>query len=184
MPRFLLPWPTVCRVQPARDELPPGDDSGAASAPRSSTRRHGATADVPVFLDATDDRWAWRRRIRQNPSQAFVYRIGVGLLGSLLIIAGLATGWLPGPGGIPLILLGLATWASEFEWAQQLMQFFLSQVRRYRTWPIRTQLLFWVILLLVFWLAGYVGLVLFDIPSWVPTSIAGWLDKLPGVHAR
>lgn len=183
--QFLLGWPTVWWVQPASEDKPSGNDSGATSASPSSTQPlHGATADVPVLLDVTDDRWAWRRRIRQNPTQAFVYRIGVGLLGALFIIAGLATGPLPGPGGIPLILLGLATWASEFEWAQRLMQYFLSQVRRYRSWSLRTQVLFWVILIVSCWLAGYVGLVLFDIPPWVPATIAGWLDMLPGVHAR
>ena len=137
-----------------------------------------------MLLDRVDDRWEWRRRIRQNPTKAFVYRIGVGLLGALFIIAGLATGPLPGPGGIPLILLGLATWSSEFEWAQRLMQYFLSQVRRYRGWGWRRKVSFWVVFVGCCWLAGYVGLVLFDIPSWVPGGIAGWLDKLPGVHAR
>lgn len=44
-------------------------------------------------------------------------RAGIFVLGWALIIAALAIGWLPGPGGIPLVLLGLAVLATEFEWA-------------------------------------------------------------------
>lgn len=40
--------------------------------------------------------------------------------GSLLILMAGAIGWLPGPGGIPLFLLGIAVLASEFNWAERL----------------------------------------------------------------
>lgn len=43
----------------------------------------------------------------------------VMIVGSLLILAAGLTGWLPGPGGIPLFLLGIAVLATEFEWAQR-----------------------------------------------------------------
>ena len=45
---------------------------------------------------------------------------------------GFVTGPLPGPGGIPLVLLGLAIWSSEFEWAHKLMQWFKAQLHRFR----------------------------------------------------
>lgn len=182
---MLFGWPTVRWVDPDSDDVTASEVDSAPTGKRAPlrTRREG-TGDIPVLLDAGDDRWEWRRRIRQHPTQSFVYRIGVGLLGTLLIVAGLATGPIPGPGGIPLVLLGLAVWASEFEWAQRLMLVFKAQVGRYRGWPWRTQVVFWVIVLATFWLLGYASLVLFDIPSWVPGSVAGWLDQLPGVHAR
>lgn len=41
------------------------------------------------------------------------------IVGSLLILAAGLTGWLPGPGGIPLFLVGIAVLATEFEWAQR-----------------------------------------------------------------
>jgi hypothetical protein len=44
-------------------------------------------------------------------------RVGVFVVGWALIILAAAIGWLPGPGGIPLALLGLAVLATEFEWA-------------------------------------------------------------------
>lgn len=38
-------------------------------------------------------------------------------------------GWLPGPGGIPVFLLGIAILASEFAWADRLKQWVLQLVR-------------------------------------------------------
>ena len=35
------------------------------------------------------------------------------------MIAALATGWLPGPGGIPLFIIGLSLLAINHEWAQK-----------------------------------------------------------------
>lgn len=35
------------------------------------------------------------------------------------MLAGLATGWLPGPGGIPLFLIGLSLLAINHTWAQR-----------------------------------------------------------------
>lgn len=42
------------------------------------------------------------------------------VVGSLFIVAAAATGWLPGPGGIPLFLVGIAILATEFTWAERL----------------------------------------------------------------
>lgn len=44
----------------------------------------------------------------------------VTLVGALFILASILTGWLPGPGGIPLLIIGIAILASEFEWAARL----------------------------------------------------------------
>jgi len=40
-------------------------------------------------------------------------------LGVALMIAALLTGWLPGPGGIPLFILGLSLLAINHDWAQR-----------------------------------------------------------------
>lgn len=156
----------------------------SAARPSGHTRRSDLSGHTrhPVLLDAEDDRWAWRRRIRQDPRKAFFYRIGVGILGGLLVIAGPLTGPLPGPGGIPLVLLGLAVWSSEFEWAQRLMLRFKALVRRYLAWPRRTRVLFWVAFIAVCWLCGYLMMTVTGIPTWVPEWLAVQLDKLPRVH--
>jgi hypothetical protein len=43
----------------------------------------------------------------------------VFIVGTILILAAAATGWLPGPGGIPLFLVGIAILATEFIWAER-----------------------------------------------------------------
>ena len=60
--------------------------------------------------------------------------MGVGVVGGLLIIAAPLTGWLPGPGGIPLFIAGLAVLASEFEWAQRLLYRVKDWVKELTAW--------------------------------------------------
>jgi len=43
-------------------------------------------------------------------------------LGGLLIVAAILTGWLPGPGGIPLFLAGLGMLAVNHQWARNLLK--------------------------------------------------------------
>jgi hypothetical protein len=49
-------------------------------------------------------------------------RIGVDILGYFLIIAAGLTGWLPGPGGLPLLILGLSLLATNHQWADRLLK--------------------------------------------------------------
>lgn len=61
-------------------------------------------------------------------------------LGALLVIASPFTGVLPGPGGIPVFILGMAILASEFAWADRFKDFALRAVpqwvqRYWRTTP-------------------------------------------------
>lgn len=41
------------------------------------------------------------------------------LVGIALMILAIATGWLPGPGGIPLFIIGLSILAIHHDWAQK-----------------------------------------------------------------
>lgn len=137
----------------------------------------------PHLIDADEDRWAWRARIRRDPRRLFFYRIGVALAGLLLMIAAIITGPLPGPGGIPLFLLGLAVWSSEFEWAQNVMLWFKRQFDRYRGWSRGRRFLFWVVVIAFFWTMGYLTMLVYGIPPWTPQPIRGWLSHLPGLAA-
>ncbi len=47
-------------------------------------------------------------------------RIGTDIAGYGLILLGVLSGWLPGPGGIPLILGGLGLLSINNEWARRL----------------------------------------------------------------
>jgi uncharacterized protein (TIGR02611 family) len=137
--------------------------------------------DHHLLIDAHEDRWRWRRKIRENPRKLFFYRICVALLGVLLVMLGALTGPLPGPGGIPLVLLGIAVWSSEFEWAQRLMYWFKAQLKRYRNWPRRQQVLFWAIFTLACGTLLYTFLVVVGVPFWVPDFARDLLERLPGV---
>jgi hypothetical protein len=59
-----------------------------------------------------------RKRWKSAPSS--VRKPIVLVIGSVLILAAAATGWLPGPGGIPLFLVGIAVLATEFVWAEKI----------------------------------------------------------------
>jgi hypothetical protein len=56
------------------------------------------------------------------------------VVGSLLILAAAATGWLPGPGGIPLFLIGIAVLATEFVWAERIRDWVLVYVHAFGRW--------------------------------------------------
>jgi uncharacterized protein (TIGR02611 family) len=129
-----------------------------------------------------EDRWRWRRKIRQNAHQLRIYRVGVAIAGLFFIALGLVTGPLPGPGGIPLVLLGLAIWASEFEWAHRLMLFFKAQLRRFQGWSRPRQVLAWLIFFACCGLLGYLYVATLGPPRWVPADIDRLLARLPGVE--
>jgi hypothetical protein len=142
--------------------------------------------DHNITLDAADDRWEWRRRIRQNPRKLLFYRIGVGVLGGLLIIAAPLTGWLPGPGGIPLFIAGLAVLASEFEWAQRLLYRVKDWVKALTAWtgkqPAWLKALGTLVLFLCVLVAIWLYLAVLGVPGWLPDSWESFLHKLPLLH--
>lgn len=50
-------------------------------------------------------------------------------VGLLVVIASPFTGVLPGPGGIPVFLIGVAILATEFEWAKRIRDWVLKWVQ-------------------------------------------------------
>jgi hypothetical protein len=138
-------------------------------------------AEHHVLREPGHDRWKWRAKIRQNAHQLRLYRAAVAVLGTLLIGLGLATGWLPGPGGIPLVLMGLAVWASEFVWAERLMAVFKRQLTRFRSWTRPQQTLAWVVFFACCGLFGYAYLLIIGAPTWMPADVDSILARLPGV---
>jgi uncharacterized protein (TIGR02611 family) len=139
------------------------------------------TADQLAAPPEREDRWHWRRKIRARPRQLRVYRVAVAIAGLLLIVLGLVTGPIPGPGGIPLILLGLATWASEFAWAHRLMHSFKAMLHRFRSWNRWQQTGCWVAFFALCGLCGYSFMVVMGVPTWVPPSADLLLEQLPGL---
>ncbi|WP_026918881.1 PGPGW domain-containing protein [Gordonia shandongensis] len=77
--------------------------------------------------------WHRQRRyaIRQRPVLNRLYRVGVGIIGTLLVLAGMAMIPLPIPGpGWVTFFLGLAALSTEFAWAHSVTSFMHRQLRR------------------------------------------------------
>ncbi len=96
-----------------------------------------------------------------------------------------ATGWLPGPGGIPLALVGLAVLSTEFEWARRLrvraehwFHAFVGWAEQYPPWlrMLATGAVV-VLVLATMWLA----LIISGVPGWLPQWFIDVLRVLPGV---
>ncbi len=146
----------------------------------------GSQGSTSVLREPTDgepkpDRWAWRRKVRANVHRRRIYRVVVGLAGLLLIGLGVLTGPLPGPGGIPLVLLGLAVWASEFAWAHRLMLRFKHALHVFRGWSRKKQVLAGVIFVAICGVLGYGYLLVIGPPAWIPQQVDALLARLPGV---
>ncbi|GLZ33414.1 TIGR02611 family protein [Lentzea sp. NBRC 105346] len=63
-----------------------------------------------------------RHWFRRNPALNLAYRIGVGVVGGLVLIAGILMIPYPGPGWL-VVFFGLAILATEFEWAGRVLKF-------------------------------------------------------------
>jgi uncharacterized protein (TIGR02611 family) len=172
-------------VDPANqpEPAPAGEPrASGASAGTSSDDHPGKHHHHHVLIEPDEDRWAWRRRIRRNPNRLRLYRAAVGIAGLVLICLGLVTGPLPGPGGIPLVLLGLAIWSSEFEWAYRLRQRFKAEIRKYGGWSTHKKVAFWVLFFAACGCLGYSYLLVLGVPFWMPDVGANLLGQLPGVE--
>jgi uncharacterized protein (TIGR02611 family) len=149
-----------------------------------SRRPTGAGDDHNVTLDAADDRWEWRRKIRSNSHSHLIYRIVVGVVGLVIVVIGLILVPFPGPGWL-IVFLGLAIWASEFEWAQKLLRIAKHTLQEW-TERLRPQPL---------WVKGLVALVsaaavaaifwfmflISGVPGFFPDSVEEWLKGIPGL---
>nr|WP_272954601.1 PGPGW domain-containing protein [Kribbella sandramycini] len=107
----------------------------------------------------------------------------VGVVGGVLIIAAPLTGWLPGPGGIPLFIAGLAILASEFEWAQRLLYKVKDWVKELTAWtgkqPAWLKTLGSVALFCCVLIAVWLYMAVLGVPGWLPDSWESFLHKLP-----
>lgn len=127
------------------------------------------------------DRLAWRVRLKSTPTGRLWLRIGVGVVGAAMIIAAPLTGWLPGPGGIPLFLAGMAVLSTEFLWAKNSKRWMLRRLRVYLNWTPNQQRLFWVGFFAVLGIIWWITLAISGIPAWIPGPVAKLLAYLPGV---
>jgi uncharacterized protein (TIGR02611 family) len=125
--------------------------------------------------------------VRADPRKRRLYRAAVAVVGVTMVLLGLASGPLPGPGGIPLVLGGLAVLASEFHWARRLLEWAKARLRTFSAWAGRQPAwLRWcgsAAALAALAGVGYLALVLLGLPPLVPDAVAAFLVDLPGVDA-
>jgi uncharacterized protein (TIGR02611 family) len=80
-------------------------------------KRHEEDDDPPELLVKL------RERKERHKQRSLLHRIGIVILGLLIILAGLVMSGpgVPGP-GIAVILIGLGLLALEFDWAERLLE--------------------------------------------------------------
>ena len=119
----------------------------------------------------------WRRRIAARRSINHPYRIGVGVVGGVIVALGIAAIPLPGPGWL-IVLAGLFVLATEFLWAERLLEFTKKHVKRWTDWV--TDQPMWVRILIGAATAAFVYGVLVltlhvtGVPEWVPGWVPLW----------
>ena len=143
----------------------------------SGERRTRYDADDVHSLRERVAATGWRRRIAGHRSLDHSYRVGVGVVGSLIVAVGLATIPLPGPGWLTVIA-GLFVLATEFLWAERLLEFTKRHVKRWTDWVGRQRV--WVRVLLGLVTAAFVYGILvvtlhfIGVPDWVPDWVPLW----------
>lgn len=141
-------------------------------------------SDKNWTLDADEDDWAWRARIRRNPQSHRVYRMTIAVIGLIVVVVGIIAIPLPGPGWL-IVFAGLGIWASEFEWAQRLLLFAKSKVKAWEHWLMRQHrvvqaaVAFATLLLVlaIFWVMLRVS----GIPGFFPDWLEDLLRSVPGL---
>ena len=140
-------------------------------------RRTRYDSDDVVSLRERIGRRPWRKRIAANKTFDTAYRAGVGVVGALLLAFGLVTIPLPGPGWLTVIA-ALFVLATEFTWAERLLEFTKRNVKRWTDWlgtqPVWVRVLFG--LLTAAFVYGVIVVVLhfLGVPSWVPGWVPMW----------
>ena len=102
---------------------------------------------------------SWARR---QPGGATAWRIAIAVLGFIVIVVGIILLVVPGPGWVT-IFLGLGIWATEFNWARNLLKVVRRHVGTWTKWVGRQPR--WVSLSV-----GAAGLVLVAVVVWIVST--------------
>lgn len=112
------------------------------------------------------DRWRrGRERIGANRTLDLTYRIVVGIVGTLVLCAGIVAIPYPGPGWL-IVFAGLGILASEFEWAHRVLRWVRVRYDAFMDWFVDQSI--WVralgviftcaVVLVTLWVLGAMGM--------------------------
>jgi uncharacterized protein (TIGR02611 family) len=74
-----------------------------------------------------------RGRVHRLPAGETVWRVGIALIGLVIVVVGVILLPLPGPGWL-IIFLGIGIWATEFAWATRLLRRARIAVSQFASW--------------------------------------------------
>ncbi|MCZ2828213.1 TIGR02611 family protein [Modestobacter sp. VKM Ac-2986] len=119
----------------------------------------------------------WRRRIAARKSIEAPYRLGVGVVGGLVVAVGVVAIPLPGPGWL-IVFAGLFVLATEFLWAERVLEYARRRVEGWTDWLGRQSVVVRVAVALLTAAFVYGALVvtlhLTGVPHWVPGWVPLW----------
>ncbi|MFD8528737.1 TIGR02611 family protein [Streptosporangium canum] len=105
--------------------------------PQSGTGAPWAeTGDADVLKDEAARRsgiHGWLDGVRSTRTGHLTLKIVIGVIGAMLVIAGLIMVPFPGPGWL-VVFAGLAVLATEFHWARRLLEFGKRTLSAWTTW--------------------------------------------------
>jgi uncharacterized protein (TIGR02611 family) len=104
---------------------PATSDVDTPRAPRDG-RLHAARARLVAF----------RARVRARPGWNLLWRIGIGVIGTAVLVLGVLAIPYPGPGWL-IVFAGLGILATEFTWAGRLLRFVRHHYDRWMAWVRR-----------------------------------------------
>lgn len=136
-----------------------------------------AAVDGPTSLRERVAATRWRSRIAARRSINHPYRIVVGVAGALVVAVGIVAIPLPGPGWL-IVIAGLFVLATEFVWAERLLEFTKGHVSRWTEWvgaqPVWVRVLVGVVTAAFVYAVVAVTLHLAGVPGWVPGWVPLW----------
>ncbi|MDF0531387.1 TIGR02611 family protein [Tsukamurella sp. 8F] len=111
-----------------------------------------------------------RDRVRARPGGTRLWRIGVGVVGTAVLVVGIIAIPYPGPGWL-VVFAGLGILASEFEWAKRVLRFAHRYYDAFTAWLGRQNILVkglfglftCAIVIATLWVLGAIG------------TVAGWV---------
>jgi uncharacterized protein (TIGR02611 family) len=109
-------------------------------------------------------------KIRANPTGRLALKIGIGVVGTLVVALGIVLIPFPGPGWA-IVILGLAIWSLEFSWAKQLLEFTKRHVKAWTSWIGRQSLGVRAVI-------GVVGAIFVATIVWVSVKLSFGVDLI------